>query len=365
MRRLSLGTLLTLVNVGLVIAAVVCVVLAAAGLLRRLADEQALARVGLAGSAAAGAVERAGGELITSARLLAERPTLSRLIQERDAPGLQDLLGRFRRTGRLSGCAVLVDGVVLARDGGAIPWDEIARPPHDPGYRFVAGPRRGTPLVLGAWSGVPSAPQAGVAVALVLDRDFTMALTRQAGLPVAILNRADALQEAPQGSLRSRVLDAEEPIAERLDEAGLYLSVQPLRAPGGEVAGLVETSLPSAGALPSQRRFVRSLVLIALVVGGLAALSSVLFARRLVRPLEALQGVTARIGLGDLSTPVPRVPGAEIGALASTMEEMRGHLLHLTAELRRRQAEAEAILTGIVESVFSVDRERRIRYLNP
>src|SRR5216117_2868945 len=51
MRRLSLGTLLTLVNVGLVIAAVVCVVLAAAGLLRRLADEQALARVGRAGPA--------------------------------------------------------------------------------------------------------------------------------------------------------------------------------------------------------------------------------------------------------------------------------------------------------------------------
>jgi signal transduction histidine kinase len=365
MRRLSLGSLLTLVNVGLVTAAVVCVVLAAAGLLRRLADEQTLARVGLAGSTALRAVERAGGDLSTSARLLAERPALSRLIEGRDVPGLQDLLGRVRRTGRLSGCAVFVDGDLLARDGGAIPWDEIARAPHDPGYRFVAGPRPGTPLVLGAWSAVSSAPQAGVAVALVLDREFAQAITRQAGLPVAILDRGDALQDAPQASIRSRVLDSEESIAERLDEAGLYLSVQPLRAPGGQVAGLIETSLPSAGVLPSQRRFLRSLFLIALVVGGLAALSSVLFGRRLVRPLEALQEVTARIGLGDLSTPVPRLPGAEIGALASTMEEMRGHLLHLTAELRQRQAEAEAILTGIVESVFSVDRERRIRYLNP
>jgi signal transduction histidine kinase len=356
---------LTLVNVGLVTAAVVCVVLAAAGLLRRLADEQTLARVGLAGSTAARAVERAGGELATSAHLLAERPALSRMIEQRDVLGLEDLLARFRRTGRLSGCAVVVDGGLLARDGATIPWDEIARPPHDPGYRFVAGPRPGAPLVLGAWSAVPSAPQAGVAVALVLDREFARTITRQAGLPVTILDRGDALQDAPQASLRSRVLDMEEPIAERLDEPGLYLSVQPLRAPGGPIAGVIETSLPSAGVLPSQRRFLRSLFLIALVVGGLAALSSVLFARRLVRPLEALQEVTARIGLGDLSTPVPRVPGAEIGALASTMEEMRGHLLHLTAELRQRQAEAEAILTGIVESVFSVDRERRIRYLNP
>jgi signal transduction histidine kinase len=44
---------------------------------------------------------------------------------------------------------------------------------------------------------------------------------------------------------------------------------------------------------------------------------------------------------------------------------MRRRLLQLTSELRRRQAEGEAILTGIVEGVFSVDRDRRIRYRNP
>jgi signal transduction histidine kinase len=55
----------------------------------------------------------------------------------------------------------------------------------------------------------------------------------------------------------------------------------------------------------------------------------------------------------------------EIGELAGTMEEMRGQVLRLTTELRRRQAEAEAVLGGITEGVFAVDRERRIRYLNP
>ncbi|MES1240861.1 MAG: ATP-binding protein, partial [Acidobacteriota bacterium] len=73
----------------------------------------------------------------------------------------------------------------------------------------------------------------------------------------------------------------------------------------------------------------------------------------------------ARIGRGDLSTPTPRAPGAELGMLSATMEETRLRLLRLTSELRRRQAEGEAILTGIAEGVFSVDRDRRIRYLNP
>src|SRR5438093_1100735 len=228
-RRLSLGTVLTAVNVGLVAAAVLCLVAAAAGLLRRLTDEQALARVSLASSNALRAIERAGEELRVSARLLAQSPILGRLVQERDTAGLQDLFARFRRTNNLSGCAVLLEGDPLARDGGAVAWGAIAR------------------------------------------------------------------------------------------------------LPRGAVVGLVETGLPTAGLLPAQRRFNRSLLLIALLVGGLAALFSVLVGRRLVRPLEALTSASARIGWGDLSTPIPRVPGAEIGALASTMEEMRGHLLLLTA----------------------------------
>ncbi|HVF61525.1 MAG TPA: ATP-binding protein [Thermoanaerobaculia bacterium] len=46
-------------------------------------------------------------------------------------------------------------------------------------------------------------------------------------------------------------------------------------------------------------------------------------------------------------------------------EEMERRLLDTTAELRRRQAETNAVLGGIVEGVYSVDRDRRVRYLNP
>ncbi len=365
MRRLSLGTVLTTVNVGLVAAAVLCLVAAAAGLLRRLTDEQAIARVSLASSTAARAIDRSRDELLASARLLSEGPTLARLLVERDAPGLQNLFARFRRASHLSGCAVLLEGDLFVRDGPALPWDAITGSPRGADDRFVVRSGAAGPLVLGAWSPVPSVPKAAVVVALVLDDAFARSTAKQVGLPVTILDRQQALQDVPQAALRARALDAEEPFAERLDDAGLYLAVEPVRAPGGDVVGLVESGLPIAGMVPSQRRFLRSLVLIALVIGGLAALSSVLVGRRLVRPLEALTDASARIGLGDLSTPIPRVGGAEIGTLASTMEEMRGHLLHLTAELRRRQAEAEAVLTGIVEGVFSVDRERRVRYLNP
>jgi signal transduction histidine kinase len=44
---------------------------------------------------------------------------------------------------------------------------------------------------------------------------------------------------------------------------------------------------------------------------------------------------------------------------------MRRRLLQLTDDLQREQAESQAILSGIVEGVYAVDRERRIHYVNP
>jgi len=47
------------------------------------------------------------------------------------------------------------------------------------------------------------------------------------------------------------------------------------------------------------------------------------------------------------------------------MEDMRNNLVDLTGALRRREAEAQAVLGGIVEGVYAVDKSRVIRYLNP
>ena len=364
MRRLSLGTLLTGMNVGLVAAAVVCVAVAAGGLLQRFTDEQELARVSLAGSIGARAVASAGDDLTNSAHLLGERPDLARFLLARDAPAVQAFLEQFAATGKLSGCAVVFEGGLFAR-AGRLPWADVQRQGRGAGERFVLRPSSGGPLILGARSAVPGVPRAAVIAAIALDEEFARDIGRGIGLPVALLDRQEAYRDVPQANLRGRVLDAGAPLAERLDEAGLYVAIVPLRTPAGEVVGLIETGLPTSGLDASQRQLVRSLLLVALGVGGLAAVFSVVFGRRLVRPLEALTEASARIGQGDLATPIPRTPGAEIGTLAAAMEEMRARLLHLTAELRQRQAEAEAVLTGIVEGVFSVDRQRRIRYLNP
>jgi signal transduction histidine kinase len=358
MRRLSFGTLLIGLNACLVLLAVVAVAVAAVGLIERFADEQGLARVNLAGASAQEAIERSARDVRTSAQLLAERPTVKRLLAAGDVAGLTAFLDRFRQTSALSGVAILSEGRIFAASGAPIPPAKK----ESSIQQFSGGA-----LVLNAVSPLVSTPDAAAQAWLILDAGFARQTAGQVGLPVAILDPERALADPkdPRMPLRAEVLATGEPGSARLPSAGLYLSVRPLRAPAGEVAALVETELPRGALASSLARLVRNLLLLALLVACAATLSGLLISRRLTRPVQALTASAARIGRGDLSTPTPRAPGAELGMLASTMEDMRRRLLQLTSELRRRQAEGEAILTGIVEGVFSVDRDRRIRYLNP
>ncbi|HEX9943102.1 MAG TPA: ATP-binding protein [Thermoanaerobaculia bacterium] len=364
MRRFSLGTLLIGLNAGLVLSAIVAVALSALGLIERFADEQALARVNLAGANAQEAVERSARDVRTLASLLAERPTVRRLLAAGDSAGLTAFLDRFRQTSALSGVAIFSEGKIFAASGVPIPWTEALKD-RERNPSLVRLPDGA--LLLAATLPLAASPDATAAAALVLDASFIRQMARQIGLPVAILDSDRALDDPqdPRMPLRAEALATGGPASGRLKSAGLYVSVRLLRSPSGEVAALVETSLPRDAVASSLARLVRNLMLLALLVAAAATLSGWTISQRLARPVQALTASAARIGRGDLWTPTPRAPGAELGTLAATMEEMRRRLLQLTSELRRRQAEGEAILTGIVEGVFSVDRDRRVRYLNP
>src|SRR6185503_12394510 len=109
---------------------------------------------------------------------------------------------------------------------------------------------------------------------------------------------------------------------------------------------------------------IRELVLTTLILAAFAVLAGAVLSRRVIRPVKALTDSAVRIGQGDFSVSIPPGGAAEVGALARTMEDMRRNLLELTGTLRRREAEAQAVLAGIVEGVYAVDEQRNIRYLN-
>jgi HAMP domain-containing protein len=367
MRPLKLGTILVVLNVTLVTGALVAAVTAAAIDLRRLADDQALARVRLAGSNAGQAVRRAGEDLLTAARQLAVQVDAQRLGGDRAR--LQDFMDRFRTTARLSGCAVLRAGKRVAASPADLPWENVAQAgsaateaperasaPPAPGAaegEWYLGPRVGdVPFLLVAAVPVgspgPDGPGRTVVVtARLADKTFESEVARQIGLPVSLLGwREISTESSDRAPLRQRALEEKTAIAARVDATGAYLALEPLATPGGAPEALVEVALPTETIDSAVRRLGASVLIVGLVAGSLAGLLSIPLARRLVRPLDELTRASGRIGAGDLTTPVPHPPGVEAGDLGNAMEDMRVRLLDLTAELRRRRGEAEAILAA-------------------
>lgn len=367
MRQIRLSTLLIAVNVGLLLLAVAGVSVVAVRLLTQLADEQALARVEQAGLIARQQVNSAGATLQTSAQLLSERPTLRRLLEQRDSAGLAAFLRQFQQTSQLDGTAVLQNGQVIVQSGGALPWPSLwaARRPNG-SYTLYRGDN-GSPLLLGAWATIPGSSGQVVGVVQQLDSAFAQQISARIGLPVTI-TPWPAVPSASSGThaaLQARALTTTTAATARLDDLGSYVAIVPLQTSAGTTLGLIETRLATASVSTSLQQLVQTLVALALAVVAVVVLASLALGQRLSSPLRRLTRAAARIGRGDLQTPIPVAPSAEMGTLSTTLEDMRWRLLHLTADLRRQQADVEAIINGIVEGVFSVDRERRIRYLNP
>ena len=106
-------------------------------------------------------------------------------------------------------------------------------------------------------------------------------------------------------------------------------------------------------------------IVTAIVLAALAVLAGVILGQQVTGPLGTLSDAVEKLGHGDFSTSIPAGGTQEVGKLARTIETMRDNLVQLTGELRRREAEAQAVLSGIVEGVYAVDKSRVIRYLNP
>jgi PAS domain-containing protein len=139
----------------------------------------------------------------------------------------------------------------------------------------------------------------------------------------------------------------------------------PVFASSGEAIALIEALLPTDAVDAPTRHLVRKLLVMALILAAVAVFAGVILAQLVAGPVRALTAAATRLGAGDFSASIPPGGAAEVGALARTMEAMRRNLIDLTTTLRRREAEAQAVLSGIVEGVYAVDRNRMIRYLNP
>ncbi len=370
-RKMGLGWSLAAIHFGIVVLVVTGISIFAVGMLRDLADEQGKARVQLAGAIAREDLRRMGEDALSAARILAERPALARLLAEGRFEAVPPLLRRFCEADTIDACGVFEGDTLLAQAGASVPWTRTSsRPTPNRGNASWPSPSCRQFAMLGAvHAGARTARTPGCFIVRLLDADLASHDRQARGTGRAAAQLPHATRPPP--------VDDFTPLhsAGLADGRSAVMRITPARSVCVELSrvrgdGRGDRSHRNAPACrghrqlgqpahpPSGRRPRSCLSLLAVLAG-------VILGQLVAAPIEALNDSAVRLSRGDFSTSIPPGGPAEVGTLARTMEDMRRNLVDLTGTLRRQEAEARAVLSGIVEGVFAVDKSRTIRYLNP
>lgn len=357
---------LALVTASLVTVAVAVVSVTGVRLLRDLADAEGLARVELAVSAAREQLRQNSEDLRTAAQLLGERPTLGRLLRVANSAALAEYLAQYCAGAALDACAIVDDGNVVVSVGDPVDWPEIIASGAMQGQQLLASDSSLRMPLSGAQAGVTDQADVSVFAVRQMDATFASRLSESVGIAVRIVDYTSFRTGHEElVALHSAALSRTTSVASHIEDLQSYVASLPVTGGSGEVVAFLEAALEENDVLRPVAMLERRILLIALVVAFLATSSGIFIGRYWIKGVRRLTESARQIGSGNLAAPVPGERTAELGVLASTMEEMRRNLVELTDEIRRREAQAQAVLGGIVEGVYAVDRKRRIRFLNP
>jgi len=128
---------------------------------------------------------------------------------------------------------------------------------------------------------------------------------------------------------------------------------------------VLEIALPVDAMRQAQFRARLTLILSTALVAVLASGVAIRYAHQITSPLRTLTMAAEKIGLGDLSTPVP-VPAAgdEIAMLAMALEESRLNTRRVMEELSHAMAWSETLIQSISEGIVTVDKNGLITSYN-
>ncbi len=365
--KTSLGWWMVAIHVAIVLLVGGGISFSAIRMLHDLADEQGKARVQLAGATAREDLRRNVEDALTAARALAERPTLQRLLAEGRTDAISPLLRRSCEAGGIDACALFSGTQLIAQSGPPLDWDGIVTSSTEQGATFFALPANVRVPVLGAYASLGDTEGTRVFVVRLLNEKMARALSQHVGLEINIVDYRSFTNDPVNAftPLFSASLADGRSAVQRIEARGLYASSVPIFASTGEAIALIEAQLPTASIDSSAGRLTHKLLVSALILAALAVFGGLMLTELVAGPVKALTEAAVRLGQGDFSTSIPPGGAAEVGTLARTMEDMRRNLVELTGTLRRREAEAQAVLSGVVEGVYAVDKNRLIRYLNP
>ena len=278
--------------------------------------------------------------------LLAERPTLRRLLLQEDWDGLRPYLQTFQAQGGIDILFLCVMDEVDAEARAAV----SACPQPLPGGSVLY---QGQPALLASRAIARENDSAPPIVAFAgqwLDQTFLRQLSSDTGMLPSILLADGARIVSGMGDTGGhRFMTAVIPLTDDQGRATLQM----------ELALLVDDFYAA------QRR---AQAILAFSTGAVALLGTLLgiwTVRRLTDPLELLTQAADTISRGDLAAPVPQLTGPqEVRTLAAALQRSQTSMLSALDELAQAHDWLNSLVQSIAEGVVTVDEAGRVTLIN-
>ncbi|NLZ18094.1 MAG: HAMP domain-containing protein [Desulfobulbaceae bacterium] len=151
-----------------------------------------------------------------------------------------------------------------------------------------------------------------------------------------------------------------------LRESMLYVA-QPVLLQEGQRPGVLRLAISTASYDQHSGSFTSKIVLICLVVPVLAAILSVLSARRISRPLEEMKRGAEQLAVGRFDLPT-RINvdhmTVEMAGLANAINQMAEQIHQRVRIIIQQRNELEAVFSGMADSVVAIDADKNIIRMN-
>lgn len=310
-------------------------------------------------------------DLQNLALLISQRPTLTRLLADRDLAALEDYLDTLRDSVDLDLILVCAEGKEVKGIGENISMSDLCATTTESGYAILSS---NDDLYLHTAVDLESSEQ--TAYKVVAGKRMSRVLTelqKETGL-VYFLVLQDQVIRSSDASINTTPAQAAQLQAQSNQPTNLSLERKALSLNTHEYVSTVlplDTSLNieliSAlnvdNQIAIQQNLVRTLIaalfIIILVAFGLGVWQS----QRISLPISNLADTAVKFRQGNLDSPVSiQSSVSEISQLANTLEDARVALQHSMEQLQAEKTWIEHLLNSIVEGIFTLDAQNRITF---
>ena len=363
----------TLANTGLatrlVIALVVLIILTtlSAGvpaflLARRQLETQAWAQVDATRRATESLYDAALSRVVDLTALLAERPTLRRLMADNDPAALQSYLLAFREQSDLDFIQICDESGAFVAVGAPVDLCAAVDDALDAGVVFIE--ERPVLLARRVIRGDDGPEELGVVVAGVrLDGEFLAQLSANTGVDQSILagDGGAIVSTLPAGPITAEL--APEGWVIRAGGMPFFAAQFPLPGQGSRL--YAEVAVPVATLIETERVALTILVAGSAVVALAGGIIGAWFIRRLTAPLSVLTHTAEQISAGQLSATIPRFgQPPEVATLSAALERSQATMLEALVERSQARDWLIALIQSVVEGVITFDTRGRVTFMS-